>query len=685
MSSRSLGTGVSVEGQDGWKPKTDPATGKTYYYNRKLRQTAWEIPDPSLGEGHWVEKENESGESIWYNPVTKARSYMKPEDAKIAHAEETLHRTLEREKSGMIKTQRLSERISMSRAVPIKTRNSQKRTSGRSNSIRLGEGLNAMPSEDKFSKLRAMRNVEGGAGSMRRESTKIDLDRLSSEMVRLEEKYDFLEYAEEHFKLTQRKGRFSKARQLDINILTRHSSAPLAQSLHGMSHPVLEKNALLANKHILAYLGDFTYKKSTSATQSLYEVLQIGIIDSPEELRDELFCQIVKQLRENPREESIQKGWILMAICTGSFPPSIALRPYLTSFLETQSETSTISGVSTFAEYALLRLQKAIEAGPREEVPCGLEVEYVSMRKPVPVSIFLVNGKKLAFEAETWTKVGALRAVIQEALAIEDDTPFALLEVSSGDGDTERVLHDDEKVLDIMAFWEAEQLAYENPEHAPDNRFVYKMHLFLDIPPEDYAALELAYFQATHDVSDSRYPVTELDLTRLIALEAQEKFGDYTGNDVFADDFEGYLPVKYSNSPAKKAQLKKLVIDRYADLKGMDKLEAKTKYLDYVKEWKVYGAQSFFVEPQNNPGFEKLVILAVNAHGVLIIDPKTKNLEAEFSWKKIMTWGKSPDNFCLVYGDYLKQTKLWFKAQSTDENEVLYSLVEAYGRHLGRG
>lgn len=266
--------------------------------------------------------------------------------------------------------------------------------------------------------------------------------------------------------------------------------------------------------------------------------------------------------------------------------------------------------------------------------------------------------------------MGDLKAVIKEALAIEDDTPFALLEVSTGDGDTERVLHDEEKVLDVMAFWEAEQLAYENPEHAPDSRFVYKMHLFLDIPPEDTAALELAYFQATHDVSDSRYPVTELDLTRLIALEAQEKFGDYTGNDVFANDFEVYLPVKYSNSPAKKAQLKKLVLDRYADLKGMDKLEAKMKYLEYVREWKVYGAQSFFVEPQNNPAFRKLVILAVNAHGVLIIDPKTKNLEAEFSWKKIMTWGKSPDNFCLVYGDYLKQTKLWFKSPTPEENDV---------------
>lgn len=96
MSSRSLGTGSTL-GQDEWLPKTDPATGNTYYYNRRLKQTAWEIPDPSLGPGHWEQQENESGETIWYNPVTKARSYMKPEDAENERAQEALKRTLERE------------------------------------------------------------------------------------------------------------------------------------------------------------------------------------------------------------------------------------------------------------------------------------------------------------------------------------------------------------------------------------------------------------------------------------------------------------------------------------------------------------------------------------------------------------------------------------------------------------
>ena len=96
MSSRTIGSTSSAT-NDEWKAKTDPNSGQTYYYNRRLKQTAWEIPDPSLGPGHWVEQESETGETIWYNPVTKARSYMKPEDVEAAQARETVQRTLGRE------------------------------------------------------------------------------------------------------------------------------------------------------------------------------------------------------------------------------------------------------------------------------------------------------------------------------------------------------------------------------------------------------------------------------------------------------------------------------------------------------------------------------------------------------------------------------------------------------------
>lgn len=43
-------------------------------------------------------------------------------------------------------------------------------------------------------------------------------------------------------------------------------------------------------------------------------------------LRDELFCQLVAQLWHNPDEQQSQRGWALMAVLLGAFPPLPALQ-----------------------------------------------------------------------------------------------------------------------------------------------------------------------------------------------------------------------------------------------------------------------------------------------------------------------------------------------------------------------
>jgi hypothetical protein len=71
-------------------------------------------------------------------------------------------------------------------------------------------------------------------------------------------------------------------------------------------------------------------------------VLQKGL--AVEELRDEIYAQLLKQTTENPNRDLLVKYWELIAFCSVTFLPTAKFIKYVGAHLQVQQQTEGNSG-----------------------------------------------------------------------------------------------------------------------------------------------------------------------------------------------------------------------------------------------------------------------------------------------------------------------------------------------------
>lgn len=641
-----------------WLATRDETSGKTYYFNKVSKITTWNKPacfgdsdvplanrasigvqEENLGDPKdWREVvDKATGKIYYYHIKNKQTSWKKPAGFDAAHTPYTRVSTLGRNFPGM----------------PGADDKGQSRPDIRTQ-------LNSDASDEDQDTPTAARLLDDDEDEPMNQ-TKFDMN-------------------------VHRKGwlnrTFRMGRAMDEEQLLKFKKSLIRKALF-KSNRDHDKEAIQSFKNIMSFMGDRNTHKSPAGHAK--KLISNGMA-APESLRDEMYVQICKQVTDHPHMEHAVRGWNLMRILLGSFPPGKDIYGFLRDFIQKASDAGGNDDVIKQARLCLERLEHVTRLGCRIEVPSNDEIEADLKNEMLPVRIYTLDGTMRTIDTDSFMTVDEARRDVCQKLNLVFSLPFSLFEFTkSGD---ERILEENTRILDVVARWERvikeQKLTADEPF-----RFIFKAELVLKTSykalVEDENALNLMYVQAVHDVVNERYPYEEKDCPSLAALQFQAAYGDFDPTMHTASWVEEklkdvapaslYIKKKSKKPKMKPAELAQKILTKYGKLAAVKQADAKLSYLDYVQEWPLYGAWFITVEQKQFKDYPPYLRCAITADAVLLVHPETMDVLDSYGYHEIVTWGYSDEKFILVVGNLVQQSKMFFK---TNRGKFMNKLVHDY-------
>jgi hypothetical protein len=128
---------------------------------------------------------------------------------------------------------------------------------------------------------------------------------------------DIEKYAQDNLNV-QKKGLFR--RKLSVKDILSWTEEPIRKPLTCVAEKTMKKDAVESFKLVQIYMGDRKARQGMTVNSVALDIATLGYSKVP--IRDEIYVQLCKQTTDNPKKESLRRGWELTAICLSFFPPS---------------------------------------------------------------------------------------------------------------------------------------------------------------------------------------------------------------------------------------------------------------------------------------------------------------------------------------------------------------------------
>ncbi|XP_040039858.2 unconventional myosin-VIIb isoform X1 [Gasterosteus aculeatus] len=425
---------------------------------------------------------------------------------------------------------------------------------------------------------------------------------------------------------------------------------PLLKKLVG--NPELSHKACLAFTAILKYMGDYPTKQTQSPLELTDQIF--GPATKNEALRDEIYCQIMKQMSGNNNRLSVEQGWQLLWLCCGLFAPSQSLLRHARRFLETRSR-------EPLAADCLQRLQSSLRMEPRKLPPHQTEVDAIQQNSTqIFHKIHFPNDTEEIFEVATNTRIKDLIQNITKKLSLASADGFSIFVKTQ---DTVLSLNDTDYFFDSLrqiTDWskKAKRIKDGGPVNIAYLVFFMRKLWFNVIPGRDAEADLIFHFpQELPKYLRGYHVCTKEEMVNIAALLFKIKVGNDKSQLVMIPKMLKELVPADQLKAMSENEWKKTIVASYNKQAGTTVEEAKVAFLKAVCRWPTFGCAFFEVKQTSEPSFPDIVRIAVSKEGLTIIHPKSKEVLANHPFNRIANWCSGSTYFHMTIGNLVKGSK----------------------------
>ncbi|CAB4001625.1 unconventional myosin-VIIa-like [Paramuricea clavata] len=449
-----------------------------------------------------------------------------------------------------------------------------------------------------------------------------------------------------------------------------HQKEAIFQPLHKILLRNQEKKdkAMEIFRLILIYMEELPGRSTMSKIQLTDEIFGPALDD--EVIRDEIYCQLIKQLTFNSNWTSEKKCWELVWLCTGLFaPPSMALTRHVELFLKSSGKPRSNECYS--------RLERVAQLGSRRAPPHYMETDAVVRDNCSMFHKFLLPDEdEVSVEVESLSKPPSILRKIAQKLNLRTSEGFGIFVRVN-----QQVLGmaDTEYLFDFL--WLLASLGTpDSPNGIDYELYVTKKVWSKTVGGEDVIADRIFHYH-------QELPRYILGYHKCSLNEAVEVSGlayrVYHGesarpSDDFPDILDDIVPKPFRNSMSDSQWVQSIMAEHRKN-PGMTKDEAKVAFLKKMQLWTTFGSVFFEAQQEISQEYPPVVYVAINKHGINIIKRDTKELLKNYSYGLISHWRSGDETFEVIIGGTSDGRRIVFKTHLDYEmDDLLTSYVAFY-------